>query len=853
VRLSLLGLVLAAAGALAGFLVLERVASQLGDVRELRANYRPAQVTRIYGKDDALLAELFVERRSIVSIKDVAPQVKLAVLAAEDAGFYEHQGLNYLGMLRALVVNLKAGRTRQGASTITQQVVKNILLDPERTYSRKLKEVVLARKLEQELSKDEILELYLNHIYWGGGRYGIEEAARYYFGKSARDVTVAEAALLAGLPAGPEHFSPRTNLQGALTRRAFVLDQMEKKGFLDAARAAEARQEPVRLATPAEAQGALAPEVVEIARRTLKDIVGDGYARGGYKVYTTVDPHLQALARKAVRDNLVALDKRVHAVAPFKAPVPPKKGKAPAGDKPFEGYPKASDQHRTLIGVVTGAHDETGILDVKVGEVEGSVKLADYERYNPKQLPPSAFAEEGARLPVTFLSPPPLEKSDKPPPRTPMRLELGAEGALVAVDVRTRDVLALVGSYEGVAGGLDRATQTKRQPGSTFKPILYSLAIHDRKATAASLYDVTTHPKGSPEDAGATQPIRLRDAIAKSVNAVAQKVIVDVGPAKVVEWAHKMGITAKLGPDLSLALGAYEIAPLEMAGAYTTLASGGLYEAPRLITRIVGPDGKDLPLPARAAPLRVMDETEAYVTTSLLTSVVDRGTGAKAREVGRPVAGKTGTTNQAKDAWFIGYSTDVVCAVWTGYDDPRPMGGGREAGATAALPAWVSFMKGAHDKKPIIDFARPPGIATVRIDPATGLRAYEGQTDSIDEIFLPGTEPADVAVPDAGAPDAAPEAPDAAVEPPAASVVKVPALPPEGVPVPSGRGLPQLPPLVGRARASVAPWRPSTSPTPRSSPMTSSCRGCPRGRSLGCTRRGSDGIRPCERRSLLPA
>lgn len=811
-RLAQVAVVLAALGALGVWGVLKKVERDLGDVRDLRTSYRPAQVTRVLGRDGSLLAELFVERRTVVSIKAIPPHVKLAILAAEDAGFYEHQGLNYFGMLRALIVNLRAGRTRQGGSTITQQVVKNLLLDPERTYERKLKEVVLTRRIEQDLSKDEILELYVNHIYWGGGRYGIEEAARYYFGKGIRDVTVGEAALLAGLPAGPEHFSPRHDLQRCLTRRAFVIDQMEKKGFLDAARAREAREEQVRLAPVTEAQSALAPEVVEIARRTLKELVGEGYSRGGFTVHTSIDPRLQALARKSLREDLGALDKRTKAVAPFKAPPPPKKGKAPpkGDDKPYEGTPKPNELHKTFVGVVVATHDDAGTIDVKVGDVEGVVKLADYARYNPKQLPPSAFAEEGALLRVTLLAPPPTDKDAKT--RVPLRLELGAEGALVAVDARTRDVLALVGSYEGTAGGLDRATQSRRQPGSTFKPILYSYALNARRITPATVFDVVpgqqTARLGAGDDGAHTAPIRLREAVAKSVNPVAQRVMQEVGPANVVKWAQQLGITSKLGPDLSLALGSYEVAPIEMVGAYATFAAGGTYEAPRIITRIVGPDGKDLALPERKKE-RVMDEATAYLTTSLLGSVVDHGTAAKARELGRPAAGKTGTTNQAKDAWFVGYTTDVVCAVWTGYDDPRPLAGGREAGATAALPAWIAFMKGAHEGKPAVDFPRPAGIGAARIDPASGLRAYEGQTDALDEVFLSGTEPAGVAEPDAGAPDAAPaesnDKPAASATAPANAPTSVPAAPATSSP------LPALPPLAAGALTSRG------RPSPRSS------------------------------------
>jgi penicillin-binding protein 1A len=756
--------ILAALGASAVALLLGYTERQLPDVKALRAQYRPAQVTRVLGRDGTLLAELFTERRTVLRVQDIPPHVKLAFIAAEDASFYEHEGLNYLGMVRALAVNLRSGRKRQGGSTITQQVVKNILLnDPSRTYSRKLKEVVLARRLEQDLAKDEILELYLNHIYLGGGRYGVEEAARYYFGKSVKELSIGEGAMLGGLTAGPELFSPRNDLARATTRRAFVLEQMERKGFLDHPRAEQARQEAMRLVPPVEAQSSLAPEAVEIARRTLRERVGDDFARGGYTIHTTIDPKLQALARKASRENLQAFDKRNKAQGPFKAPS--SKKPPPKEDRPFEGFPQKHEIYRAQVGVVTAIHEESGAVDVQVGEALGSLKLADFERYNPKQLPLRELVEAGAHLRVSFLIPP------TPGARAPLRLEQGPQTALVVLDPKTRDVLALVGSYDATAGGLDRATQARRQPGSTFKAVVYSLALHQRKITPATVFDLGTLPAvrgAAVEDGSAVQRVRLREAVARSLNPVAQKVLVDEGPAEAVKWAQKMGVSSKLGADLSLALGSYEVSPLEMAGVYGTLAAGGSYQPPQIVARIVGPDGAEIPLPPRPAPAPVMEPQEAYLMTSLLTSVVREGTGARAREVGRPVAGKTGTTNQAKDAWFVGYSTELVCAVWVGFDDPRPLGGGREAGATAALPAWIAFMKGAHAASPATDFPRPPGLAEVRIDPASGLRAHEDQTDALVELFLSGTEPLTFAERDAGPPEPGGEA-DAA--PPASGEV----------------------------------------------------------------------------------
>jgi penicillin-binding protein 1A len=744
--------ILTALGASAVALVLWQTEQQLPDVRTLRAQYRPAQVTRVLGRDGSLLAEMFVERRTILRVQDIPAHVKLAFIAAEDASFYEHEGLNYLGMVRALTVNLRSGRKRQGGSTITQQVVKNILLnDPSRTYSRKLKEVVLARRLEQDLAKDEILELYLNHIYLGGGRYGVEEAARYYFGKSVKELSIAEGAMLGGLTAGPELFSPRNDLAKATTRRSFVIDQLERKGFLDHARAEQARQEPLRLVPPTEAQSSLAPEVVEIARRALRERVGEDFSRGGYTVHTTIDPKLQMLARKASRENLQAFDRRTKVQGPFKAP----SGKKPPAEKPFEGFPKSNEVHRAHVGVVTAVHEPSGTVEVRVGEVEGTLKLADFERYNPKQLPLGELVEAGAHLRVTFLVPPVAPQPGKSAPKVPLHLEQGPQTAMVVLDPKSREVLALVGSYDATAGGLDRATQMRRQPGSTFKAVVYSLGLHQRRITPATVFDLGTLPtvKGAAvEDGSAVTTVRLREAIARSLNPVAQKVLVDSGPAEVVKWAQQLGVSSKLGADLSLALGSYEVTPLEMAGVYGTLAAGGTYQPPQIVARIVGPDGKELPAPPRPEPVAVLKPAEAYLMTSLLTSVVREGTGARAREVGRPVAGKTGTTNQAKDTWFVGYSTDLVCAVWVGFDDPRPLGGGREAGATAALPAWIGFMKQAHSGPPT-DFLRPPGLVDVRIDPASGLRAHPDQTDGINEVFLSGTEPLTVAELDAGTPE----------------------------------------------------------------------------------------------------
>jgi penicillin-binding protein 1A len=715
-------------------IVVDRYSEDLPSVEQLKSGYNPPQLTRVLARDGTVLADLFTERRTVVTFTEVPDNAKLAFLAAEDAAFYEHKGLDYFGMLRALLANLRAGSAKQGGSTITQQVIKNVLLDPQRTMRRKIRETILARRLEQHLSKDEILNLYLNHIYLGHGRYGIEEAARYYFGKKASALELPESALLAGLVASPERFSPRKSPERALERRRYVLEQMLSKGFVTPSIRDRARDTPLRLAPAVDTESELCPEAVEEAKRMLETVGGASTARGGYEVTTTIVPALQALARKAVRDNLDAYATR-HDLRP-----PYSQTSRPTWGKPFSGKPEL---HRVVVGVVEATDDRLGTIDVRVGDVTGRVFLGQESRSNPAGLSPSAFTTPGALLRVSVTGA--VEAGEKPP----LRLELLPESALVALDVRSREVVALVGSYEGIQGGLDRAIHSRRQPGSAFKPFVYSYAIHTRQLTPATLLEVPASPRNKADPK--TKRITVRDAVARSDNAAAVRVLRDAGAAAVVEWAHALGIESRLGADESLALGSYEVTPLELANAFATFASGGERASPVLVTRMIGPGGASLALPPKPPARPVMEADEAYLVTSLLRSVVAYGTGRRALAVQHPVAGKTGTTNQSKDAWFVGYSTDLVVAVWVGYDDALPLGSS-EAGAVTALPAWVSFMKGAQADRPKSEFARPSSIVTVRVDPATGLLPREGSDSAIDEEFIDGTAPTEIApAPDAGA------------------------------------------------------------------------------------------------------
>lgn len=714
----------------------------LPEVEALR-EYRPPQVTRVVDRDGELLGESWQERRTVVPIERVPRVLVLSVLAAEDADFYRHQGLDYPGLVRAVARGVTTGRFR-GTSTITQQVIKNLVLSPERSMTRKIRELLLARRLEQELTKDQILELYLNHVNFGHGRYGVQEASRYYFGKDVEELTLAEASMLAGIPQSPTHLSPRTHPEAARRRQRFVLDQLEQKRAeywpdLPLEEIAAAREAEVEI-VPLPETDRTAPEVMALAQRVLRAQVGEEAARrGGYTIETTLDRDLQVAARAALRGGLEAIDQRQRLRAPIAAPRRP---------RPLPSVERL-EVGRTYDAEVTGADDESGLLLLDVGGHAAAARAEDVARFNPDGLPPSRIAEQGARVRVSIEQ---LPSEDEPDEPARARMELGPQGAVVVIDPRTRDVLALVGGYDD-GPGFDRATQAVRQPGSTFKPFVYAAALRSRRYTPATLvldapgvYD-DWRPSNY-ETWTFEGQLRLRDGLARSINQVAVRVMEDVTPPEVVQLAEACGIGTPLDPTLALALGASDVRPLELVNAYATFAAGGRFAPPRIITRIVGPDGSEIPLPEAAAPRDVMTAAEAYVLTSMLTSVVESGTARRARALRRPLAGKTGTSNDARDAWFVGYSPELVAGVWVGFDDRRPLGR-RESGAQSALPIWIDLMRVATEGRPRVGFPVPSGVTTARIDPASGLLAYEGQSDAIDEVFLDGTVPTEVA-PEAG-------------------------------------------------------------------------------------------------------
>lgn len=728
-------LVLAVLSVVAVLLVVQHYSRDLPDVANLENEYAPPQVTRILARDGTLLANVFSERRTVVPFDKIPDHLKSAVLAAEDAGFYEHEGLDYLGMLRAMVVNLRAGYVKQGGSTITQQVVKNVLLDHERSYRRKIRETILAYRIEKFLSKDRILAMYMNHIYLGHGRYGVQEAAKYLFGKDVGELDVAESALLAGIVASPERYSPRRSEEKARARREYVLGQMLRKGFMTQSVHEAAVDAPLRLSPTVETESHIAPELVRHAKRLLKKLAGESASRGGFTVVTTIDPEQQVAARQALRAGLDDYLRRQKLAPPYT--LEERRLWGPV----FEGMPR---QHRIYVGKVVSRDDQAGTIQVRVGDVVGTLNLRDEDRYNPRHLAPTRFAGPEAALRVRLLDDPATASADHP---VRLRLELGPQGAVVAIDPRTREVLAAAGSYEAVEGGLDRTVQARRQPGSTFKPLVYSYALSTGEVTPAARFEFEEAKKpadqGEDQDGEGKVVLSLRQGIARSDNRVARQVFRQVGAQQVVEWSHALGITSPLGADESLALGSYEVAPLEMANAFATFASGGKVMDPQFFLSVKR-GSSPISLPNQPPARQVVDPAVAFVMTDLLTSVIQEGTGRRAASLGRPLAGKTGTTNDAKDAWFVGYSTDLVVAVWVGFDDAHPLGWG-ESGATSALPIWIDVMKAAHEGKPSTEFPRPPSVVEAELDPETGLLAAYGQENTVTEVFVQGTVPEETA------------------------------------------------------------------------------------------------------------
>mgnify|MGYP001368741188 CR=1 FL=1 len=727
------------------------------DQERLR-NYRPPQVTRIYAADgETLIGESFTQRRTFIPYGEIPSHVENAFLAAEDADFYKHEGMDYMGMVRALIVNVKAGQIKQGASTITQQVVKIFLLTPERSFERKVQELILARRLEDVLSKQEILELYLNEIYLGHGRYGIEEAAQFYFGKSVRDIDLGQAALLATLPKAPGRDSPHKKPDKAKERQIYVLRQMVGHGFAtpnDAQKFIDAELDFIEDAKADSHIVAGAEEFADEAIRQLQERYGDDLDTLGARVTTTVDMKVQRAARAGLIASLDALDER-QGYARFAVPAEKKRRKAARNE--VDGGVRPGRVFRAeLVATPDGVTLPDKTLAGVFGDTPVLVRIPDDDRLRDPNEPLAEQFPVGAVTTVSVLR---MSGGEGVPDGWVEAKLVAPQSAVMVADTETGNVLAMIGGYAYERGDYNRALRAERQPGSSFKPFVYGAALATKRYSAATLVDDSPaiyekwRPTNYLKDVYQGK-VRLRYALQKSINTIAIKLIDDVGFAEVHQFAEAAGIPGPLPEHLSLALGTKELRPFDMLQGYLTLARGGRRIAPRIVTRIEIP-GQD-PWEPEDVQTQALPEDVVFVLTSMMTSVVQAGTGTGAKELGRPVAGKTGTSDAAYDAWFCGFTPDKVAVAWVGFDQPRPLGSG-ETGGKAAIPVWLSAMKAA-ESGPIVDFVPPPSVVVRRIDAASGLLAptvlevdpETGEADdmkTLDEYFVQGTEPIEEATP----------------------------------------------------------------------------------------------------------
>ncbi|MCY1211678.1 Penicillin-binding protein 1A [compost metagenome] len=729
---------------------------------------------RIYSSDGKLIAEFGEMRRSPVRIADVPPDFIQALLAAEDDNFANHYGVDLTSLMRAATQLLKTGHIQTGGSTITMQVAKNYFLTSERSFSRKINEILLALQIERELSKDEILELYVNKIYLGNRAYGIEAAAQVYYGKSIREISLAQMAMIAGLPKAPSRFNPLVNPTRSKERRDWILGRMYKLGRIDQDRYQQAINEPIDASYHVPTPELTAPYIAEMARAEMVGRYGSDAYTEGFRVTTTVPSDLQQAANTSLREGLIEYDQR-HG---YRGP----ETRLPGMTK--ETWLQELAKQKSLGGLepaIVTQVEKSGILVLtRSGQEEAvswdSMKWArpflNTNSLGPRPQQPADVTQVGDLVRVQRQDDGSLRFVQLP----------AAQSALVSLDPNDGAIRALVGGFSFEQSNYNRAAQAKRQPGSSFKPFLYAAAL-DNGFTAASLVNdapIVFHEAGMeeawrPKNDNNTflGPIRLREALYKSRNLVSIRLLQAIGIDYALNYVSRFGFNKDdLPRNLSLALGTANLTPLEIAGGWSTFANGGYKVQPYLIERIESRDGKtlfvanpprvpaneaepdeiaqssaapdtllastDASPPQSLAPAvaeRIVDPRTTYILNSMLQDVIKRGTGRRALSMGRSdIAGKTGTTNESKDSWFSGYNADYVTTVWVGFDQPESLGR-HEYGGTVALPIWMNYMSAALKDKPAHVQPEPAGLLTLRIDPLSGRAASPGTPDAFFELF----------------------------------------------------------------------------------------------------------------------
>ena len=693
---------------------------QLPDTSDL-AEYRPKLPLRIFTADGALMGEFGEERRNLTPIREIPQVMKDAVLSIEDSRFYQHGGLDYLGLIRAGIANLSK-RKSQGASTITMQVARNVYLSTEKTYTRKIYEILLTFKLEHLLTKDQILEIYMNQIFLGNRAYGFASAAETYFGKSLKDITIAEAAMLAGLPKAPSAYNPISNPKRARSRQLYIIERMEENNYISAKQALEAKAEPLRIRPSNDKNRIHAEYVAETVRQMMFAQYGQETYTRGLHVYTTLQSSEQNAAYQALRQGIMDFERR----------------QVYRGPEKFIELPTKPKEMEDAIDEVLDDHPDNGdIMSAVV--LEASPKKIVAIRQNAEQLEitgdglkPAQSGLSGKAGPNIKIKPGAVIRVVQTPKGTWEITQLPeVEGAFVAISPQDGSVRALVGGFDFAKNKFNHVIQAWRQPGSSFKPFIYSAALEKGFTPATVINDaplffdagVTGGQPWEPKNYDGTfeGPMTLRKGLAKSKNMISIRILQAVGTRNSQEWVTKFGFDEDKHPAyLTMALGAGSVTPMQMATGYSVFANGGMRVQPHMITRVTDHKGKilvDSPPQMVNEANRAITPRNAFVMTSLLQEVTRSGTAAKARVALKrdDIYGKTGTTNDSMDAWFAGYHRNLAAVVWIGYDTPRKLGD-RETGGGLSLPVWISFMESALKNMPIMDAIAPEGVLYVSGD-----------------------------------------------------------------------------------------------------------------------------------------
>ena len=756
---------------LSGVLLFLYYSNHLPDFKPLKERNLNAY-SIVYSEEDEVVGKFLMDNRIPIPYERIPKHLVQAFIAAEDADFFQHKGIDYKGIARAMFKNLMAGRIVQGGSTITQQVTKTFFLTPKRSLLRKLKEVAYAFGLERNLTKEEILNLYLNNIYLGNGAYGVEAASESYFNKRTEQLNLSEIAMLAGLVKAPSRYSPVNNLKRAKDRQTYVLTRMAELGFISQEQKDRTVRTPLKIQSRESAYFSKAPYFTEFIRQQVERKYGkEKLYQEGLRIYTMLDSSLQRVAQRSVEMGLRELDKRqgfrgpIHTLSQKEVKAIPMKKRGPlnplAQNEVFEGIILSKDDSKKFYTV--WVEDRKGILPFS--EIAWALHIKPTPHYAPEKVKnPSDLLKTGDVVHVKVKESP---KKDQPLLLT-LEQEPLVQGALVCIDPQTGYIKAMVGGRDFSESQFNRATHSRRQPGSAFKPIIYAAALEKGYTPSTILLDspveYSDHDGGTywaPKnyDKNFMGPITFRNALAHSRNVVTVKILEDIGVGYALKFIKKLGIESPIKRDLSIALGTSGVSMLELTGAFSVFANGGERMKPIFIKKIVTMKGEVLEEnypyleleekeeeeepsepPSPVQKERVISPQNAFIMTHLLQGVVQHGTGQRAKVLGRPIAGKTGTSSDYADAWFIGYTPTLLTTVWIGFDDKTSLGK-NETGARAALPIWISFMDHALGNTPIQTFKAPPGITLIKVNIETGLPVKEDSQETIIEAFIDGSVP----------------------------------------------------------------------------------------------------------------